>query len=216
MKQLPCRSWRRRRRASTPSWPAPTAAALQHLEQMGAAPTRHSCGAARAAAKTHLLHAMAHQRQRAPASASAGSTRRRGCRGRCEPGCSVLLLDDCDALRRRAAAQRRSRCSIEAQTHGVPIVGGGRVPPVGPERARRPAHAPGLGPRYSPPQPPGRPGARSAAPRVRSPRHLSRPTEVMDYLADALCPRPVAPDGAARPARRLRAGRAPRQSPCRC
>jgi DnaA family protein len=103
------------------------AAALQHLQHMDGATPAFLWGPA-GSGKTHLLHALAHQRQQ------------RGERIGCydvstrppwsmEPGCTLLLLDACHAY---DDAQQRSAFAllVDAQSHGVPWVAAARVPPV--------------------------------------------------------------------------------------
>ncbi len=81
------------------------AAALQHLEQMGAGPTPVFLWGPPGSGKTHLLQAMAHQRHERGERVGWFDPSARP-PWTMEPACAVLLLDGCDALRRRAAAQR--------------------------------------------------------------------------------------------------------------
>ena len=108
--------------------PGANAAALQQLQQLDGAASPVFLWGPAGSGKTHLLHALAHQRQQRgervgwfdPSVRPPWSI---------EPGCSVLLLDACD---RFDEAQQRSAFAllVEAQTHAVPWVAAARVPPV--------------------------------------------------------------------------------------
>jgi DnaA family protein len=104
------------------------AAALQHLEQMGAGPTPVFLWGPSGSGKTHLLHAVAHQRQQRGERVGWFDPSARP-PWTMEPDCTVLLLDGCDAY---DDAQQRSAFAllIQAQSHGVPWVAAARVPPV--------------------------------------------------------------------------------------
>ena len=104
------------------------AAALQHLQQMPAGcPPVFVWGPA-GSGKTHLLHALAHQRQQRGERVGWFDAAVRP-PWSLEAGCAVLLLDACDSY---DDAQQRSAFAllVEAQSHGVPWVAAARVPPV--------------------------------------------------------------------------------------
>jgi len=102
-------------------------AALQHLQQLEGATPAFLWGPA-GSGKTHLLHALAHQRQQRGERIGwfDGSTRPPWSM---DPACTLLLLDGCDAY---DDAQQRSAFAllVEAQSQGVPWVAAARVPPV--------------------------------------------------------------------------------------
>lgn len=104
------------------------AAALQHLEQMGASPTPVFVWGPSGSGKTHLLHALADQRQQRGERVGwfDPSTRPPWTM---EPACTMLLFDGCDIY---DDVQQRSAFAllIQAQSYGVPWVAAARVPPV--------------------------------------------------------------------------------------
>ncbi|HSB22403.1 MAG TPA: DnaA regulatory inactivator Hda [Burkholderiaceae bacterium] len=100
---------------------------LQHLQQLDGATPVFLWGPA-GSGKTHLLHALAHQRQQRGERIGwfDASTRQPWS---IEPGCALLLLDACDAY---DEAQQHGAFAllVDAQSHGVPWVAAARVPPV--------------------------------------------------------------------------------------
>lgn len=108
--------------------PWPDASALQHLQQLPAQATPVYLWGPSGSGKTHLLQALASQRH---------------ARGEqvgwfdadtpppwtFERGHVLLLLDRCDQLD-DAQQQAAFALLVEAQTHGVPWVAAGRLPPV--------------------------------------------------------------------------------------
>ncbi|HEX6018142.1 MAG TPA: DnaA regulatory inactivator Hda [Burkholderiaceae bacterium] len=103
------------------------AAALQHLQQLDGATPAFLWGPA-GSGKTHLLHALAHQRQQRGERIGwfDASTRPPWS---IDPSCTLLLLDACDAF---DDAQQREAFAllVDAQSHAVPWVAAARVPPV--------------------------------------------------------------------------------------
>jgi len=101
--------------------------ALQHLQQMDGATPAFLWGPA-GSGKTHLLHALAHQRQQRGERIGwfDASTRPPWS---LEPGCALVLLDACDEY---DDAQQSSAFAllVDAQSHGVSWVAAARVPPV--------------------------------------------------------------------------------------
>jgi DnaA family protein len=108
--------------------PWPDEAAVQHLRQLPSQATPVYLWGPAGSGKTHLLHALAAQRQALgeqigwfDADTPPGWT--------LERSHSLLLIDRCDAL---DDAQQRSAFAllVEAQAQGVPWVAAGRLPPV--------------------------------------------------------------------------------------
>ena len=101
--------------------------ALQHLQQLDGATPAFLWGPA-GSGKSHLLHALAHQRQQRGERIGwfDASTRPPWSM---EPGCALLLLDACD---RYDDAQQHGAFAllVDAQSHGVSWVAAARVPPV--------------------------------------------------------------------------------------
>lgn len=107
--------------------PWPDASALQHLQQLPAQATPVYLWGPSGSGKTHLLQALASQRHARgeqvgwfDADTPPPWTFERG---------HVLLLDRCDQLD-DAQQQAAFALLVEAQTHGVPWVAAGRLPPV--------------------------------------------------------------------------------------
>lgn len=102
-------------------------AALQHLQQLDGATPVFLWGPA-GSGKTHLMHALAHQRQQRGERVDWFDAATRP-PWTMEPGCTLLLLDACDAF-----DDAQQRCAfallVDAQSHGVPWVAAARVPPV--------------------------------------------------------------------------------------
>ena len=102
-------------------------AALQHLQQLDGATPAFLWGPA-GSGKTHLLHALAHQRQQR-GERIGWFDRATRLPWSMDPVCTLLLLDGCDAY---DDGQQRAAFAllVEAQSHGVPWVAAARVPPV--------------------------------------------------------------------------------------
>ncbi len=200
MKQIPLAIGPEPARTFENFLPGANGEALAHLLALApGAPPVYLWGPA-GSGKTHLLHALV---ERAAAHGPAGglvlgddagavergrrsrlARRRRRARARRRPAAGRVR-----ALRRRDDARRRHRRRRQRAA--------GR-----PRRARGPAHPPRLGPCLRARAARRGRGARGASARGRPPRHLS--LRRGDGLpADALRARPEAPDGAARPARRV-------------
>ena len=108
--------------------PGANAAVVQHLGQVGSAPTPVYLWGPSGSGKTHLLRALAQQRQERGERVGwyDASTRPPW---HMEQGAALLLLDACD---RYDDAQQLSAFTllVEAQAHGVAWVAAARVPPV--------------------------------------------------------------------------------------
>jgi DnaA-homolog protein len=108
--------------------PGANAAALQHLQQMGAAAAPVYLWGPSGSGKTHLLRALARLRQERGERVGWFDAASRP-PWRLDPACTLLLLDACD---RYDEAQQHSAFAllVDAQSHGVAWVAGARVPPV--------------------------------------------------------------------------------------
>ncbi len=104
------------------------AAAVQHLQQLAPQAVAVYLWGASGSGKTHLLRALAAQRQQRGEQVGwfDDSTRPPWT---LEPAHSLLLLDRCDAFD-ESQQQSAFALLVDAQTHGVPWVAAGRVPPV--------------------------------------------------------------------------------------
>lgn len=103
------------------------AAALQHLQLLEGTTPAFLWGPA-GSGKTHLLLALAHQRQLRGERVGWFDASSRP-PWAIDSGCTLLLLDACDGY---DDAQQREAFAllVEAQLHGVPWVAAARVPPV--------------------------------------------------------------------------------------
>ncbi len=108
--------------------PGANAAALQHLQQMGAAAAPVYLWGPSGSGKTHLLRALACSRQERGERVGWFDAASRP-PWRLEPSCTLVLLDACD---RYDEAQQHSAFAllVDAQSHGVAWVAAARVPPV--------------------------------------------------------------------------------------
>lgn len=103
------------------------AAALQHLQRLDGATPAFLWGPP-GSGKTHLLHALAHQRQQRGERIGWFDAAARP-PWSIDAGCALLLFDACDVY---DEAQQRDAFAllVEAQSLGVPWVAAARVPPV--------------------------------------------------------------------------------------
>ncbi|HEU5294639.1 MAG TPA: DnaA regulatory inactivator Hda [Burkholderiaceae bacterium] len=104
------------------------AAAVQHLQQLGSGSPPVFLWGPAGSGKTHLLHALAHQRQQRGERVAWFDAAVRP-PWSIDPASTVLLLDGCDSY---GEAQQRSAFAllVDAQSLGVPWVAAARVPPV--------------------------------------------------------------------------------------
>ncbi len=104
------------------------AAAVQHLQQLAPQAVPAYLWGASGSGKTHLLRALAAQRQQRGEQIAwfDDSTRPPWT---LEPAHALLLLDRCDDFD-ESQQQAAFALLVNAQTHGVPWVAAGRVPPV--------------------------------------------------------------------------------------
>ena len=108
--------------------PGANAAAVQHLQQMGAQAAPVYLWGPSGSGKTHLLHALAHARQQRGERVGWFDAASRP-PWHMEPGYTLLLLDACDRYDETQQANAFALL-LEAQSHGVAWVGAARVPPV--------------------------------------------------------------------------------------
>jgi DnaA-homolog protein len=108
--------------------PGANAAALEHLRQLVLPAAPVYLWGAPGSGKSHLLRAMVHEQQR------------RGLRAACfaagdalpwtwSPDWALIVIDDCHALDAQAQ-QAAFALFVDAATHGVQLLGAGRLPPV--------------------------------------------------------------------------------------
>ena len=183
--------------------PGGNGAALEHLRRLAMPSAPVYLWGPSGSGKTHLLRALAHACQQAgqrvgwfdAADATPWPLAARLVAGRHRP----LRRARRGGAAGRLRAVRRGRHRRRAGGRGRPPAAGG------PAAARRPAHAPGLGPRVRDAAAGRGRDPRRAAPRGRPPRRAAV-RRGDGPPADALPARPEAPDVAAGPARRIRAG----------
>jgi DnaA family protein len=108
--------------------PGASAAAVQHLQQMGSSAAPVYLWGPSGSGKTHLLRALAEARHERGERVGWFDAATRA-PWLMEPGYTLLLLDACD---RYDGAQQLSAFAllVEAQSHGVAWVAAARVPPV--------------------------------------------------------------------------------------
>ena len=213
MKQIPLAIGPEAARTFENFLPGPNAAALAHLQMLGpGAPPVYLWGPP-GSGKSHLLHAVVERAQQQGASI-AWFEAAVPAPWQAPEHCDWIALDDCQAL---DAAQQQAAFAlfVDAGAQGAVVLAAGSVPPVDLAVREDLRTRLGWGHVFAL-QPLAEPEVRAAL-RREADRRGTLPVRRGDGLpADPLRARPQAPDGPARPARRVLARRPSGRSRCRC